>query len=134
MLYVLIFIWQDVKCYAIKIITQSSNMNTISDILFCGSISIIFFSEWKNFQMYRICLNFSWSWWKSISEQLCRCISISCFVFHSMLISICHMNMDIHALYFIFNVKVNSVHWSQTRQENYFLSGSWDKSVKLVYL
>lgn len=47
MLYVLIFIWQDVKCYAIKIITQSSNMNTISDIMLCGSISIISFSGEK---------------------------------------------------------------------------------------
>ncbi|XP_078324563.1 peroxisomal targeting signal 2 receptor-like [Crassostrea virginica] len=27
--------------------------------------------------------------------------------------------------------EVNSVHWSQTRQENFFLSGSWDKSIKL---
>uniref|UniRef100_K1QK19 Chorion peroxidase n=1 Tax=Magallana gigas TaxID=29159 RepID=K1QK19_MAGGI len=27
--------------------------------------------------------------------------------------------------------EVNSVHWSQTRQEHYFLSGSWDKSMKL---
>lgn len=32
MLYVLLFIWQDVKCYAIKIISQSNNMTTISDI------------------------------------------------------------------------------------------------------
>lgn len=49
MLYVLLFIWQDVRCYAIKIISQSNNMitGTISDILLCGTISIIFFSGEK---------------------------------------------------------------------------------------
>lgn len=47
MLYVLLFIWQDVRCYAIKIISQSNNMITISDILLCGLISIISFSGEK---------------------------------------------------------------------------------------
>lgn len=44
---VLLFIWQDVRCYTIKIISQSNYMITISDILLWGSISIIFFSGEK---------------------------------------------------------------------------------------
>lgn len=61
------FIWQDVKPYTIKITTQSSNINTISDILLCDYPFFVFFLRKKSFRYKG--LNFSCSPWKSISVQ-----------------------------------------------------------------
>lgn len=94
MLYVLLFILQDDKCYAINIITQSSNLNTISDILLCGSISMHYFLFWVKKTFRCKGLNFSWSPCKSNSVQ-----QINNVVCDDMLISICHMNMDIFMFY-----------------------------------
>lgn len=94
-------------------------------VIYCSvarSPCIIFFSEWKKLSDVKV-----WIF------KFCAANKQCCMWWH-VNFNMPHEYGYFYVLYFIFNVKVNSVHWSQTRQEHYFLSGSWDKSVKLVYL